>query len=126
MNLGLDFDGTVTADPETFKKIVKIFRDAGHKVYIVTMRYDSECNDIRKDWSDLVDGIIPTGRSAKRAVTWEQDVNIHVWIDDNPQAVHMDAKDIWGTVSPEGTIVNVNHVTGQLEEEVITPHELVV
>lgn len=46
--------------------------------------------------------------------------------DDNPQAVHMDAKDIWGTVSPEGTIVNVNHVTGQLEEEVITPHEPVV
>ena len=126
MNVGLDYDGTVTADPEAFKAIVAIFRASGHKVYIVTMRYESECVGIREEWTHLVDGIIPTGREAKRAVTWAQGVNIHVWIDDNPQAVHFCAKDIWGIVSPEGTIVNMNHVTGQLEEEVITPHEPVV
>ena len=91
MNIGLDYDDTITRDPEAFKKIVKIFREVGHKVYIVTMRSEHECDDIRKEWGDLVDSIVPCGLKAKRSKTWELGICIHIWIDDMPQSVCFDA-----------------------------------
>lgn len=43
MNIALDYDGTFTAAPNVFIELVKNMQTAGHKVYIVTMRYPSEC-----------------------------------------------------------------------------------
>lgn len=42
LDMGLDFDGTLTADPVGWGIFVKLMRARGHKVHIVTMRYPSE------------------------------------------------------------------------------------
>ena len=121
MNIALDYDGTASADPVIFKSIVKLLRDAGHKVYIVTMRFHSECFELQQTWGPLVDGIIPTARQAKRPVTDAAGIPIHVWIDDNPEAVTMSALQIWGSSSQEGTVVVVDHDKGtKVEEKVST------
>lgn len=110
MNLGFDHDGTITEDPEAFQQIIALLRSRGHKVYIVTMRYPSECADIYENWGALVDGIIATSRQAKREATWAQGINIHVWMDDHPQTVHYSAKDVWGTQTAEGEVhIPVHH-----------------
>lgn len=111
MKIGLDYDGTVTSDYQTFLDVAKRFMAAGHQVYIVTMRYPSEC------FSDLelsilaksVTGVIPTSRMAKRARCLELGVKIDVWIDDNPEAAYLSAEQIWGSSSPEGSVVIEDH-----------------
>jgi hypothetical protein len=36
MNIGIDIDGTLTKYPEFFIELGKLFRAAGHKVYLIT------------------------------------------------------------------------------------------
>lgn len=109
MNIGLDYDGTITNAPDEFKEMARIFRQAGHKVYIVTMRYTSEARELIKTWGPLVDGVVCTGRLAKEPVVKASGIDIHVWIDDNPKAVHMSATEIWGWSSAEGHVIDVKH-----------------
>lgn len=111
ITIGLDYDGTVTSDPEGFKVMVDTFRKRGHKVHLVTMRYESEC--LRDpDFMDMVskvDSYLATGRKPKRQFCETKDLKIDVWIDDNPEAVIMSADQIWGTASAEGDVVIQKH-----------------
>lgn len=107
--VGLDWDGTVTTNPDAFFKIAKIFKEAGYGLYIVTMRYRSECHNIPDHWINLVDGLICTSRRAKKEVTEEQGVHVHIWIDDNPAAVYLCAQQVFGSSSPEGFVVTPSH-----------------
>lgn len=122
MNIGLDYDGTVTADPVAFCDIAQLFRARGHKVYIVTMRYPSECmNDTSLvNFAQYVDGVIPTSRLSKEKAAIDLGIKIHVWIDDHPQAVHMSGKEIWGSVSEEGNVYIVDQVTGEHVSSTVT------
>lgn len=121
MKLGLDWDGTVTRSPNLWLQVVKMFRAAGHKVYIVTMRYPemeyeglkvNECHDIPQEWLDNVDGLYATGRQAKHEFMLAQGICIDIWIDDNPKAVHQSAVGIWGHSYPPGHV----HTPGDNEE----------
>lgn len=114
MNFGLDFDGVVTEDSKLFANFVDMARGASHKVYIVTMRYPSECihDRLMRKWVCGVDGIIPTSRLAKKDACDAVGVKIDVWIDDNPNAVHQSAMQIWGESSQEGSVVIEQHDTG--------------
>lgn len=112
MNIGLDWDGTVTSDPVLFYTFCLLAKRHNHKVYIVTMRYPSECADIDQEWRNVVEGIYATGnpatqdREAKANFMLRQGINIHVWIDDNPRAIHYSGRQIWGdTCSPEGHVI---------------------
>lgn len=86
MQIGVDFDGTFAADPETFRKVVKTFQDAGHVCVLITNR--------GKEWGaeveELVDNLMPivfAGTSTKRWAAVRAGYDIDVWIDDNPQWV---------------------------------------
>ncbi len=102
MNISVDYDGTITSDEPTFFKMMQLFKKAGHKVYIVTMRYPSETNALLQDWVRYVDGIYFTGRRAKKPFMEQLGIKIDIWIDDNPNAIYLNAGQIWGTESPEG------------------------
>lgn len=109
--VSLDFDGTATTDPELYKRMVAAYRERGHKVYIVTMRYPSETTvkeangrSVQQEWGPLVDGIIATCRKAKKPFVAAMGIKIDIWIDDNPNAVYMDANQIFGAISPEGLV----------------------
>lgn len=109
ITFGLDWDGTVTCDPTMWLLICMLMRKRGHKVYIVTMRFPSECQDIPQIFLDNVDGIYPTSRMPKQEHMLKHDIMVHVWIDDNPKAVYQNALQIWGASSPEGQIVIEKH-----------------
>lgn len=88
MNIALDFDETVTADPETFYKVFKVFEEAGHDVRIVTARQDDGRHVDIEAWIGLEDiPIIYCEGQQKRAVCasigWMPDV----WIDDFPENI---------------------------------------
>ena len=111
ITIGLDYDGTVTSDPEGFIAMVKGLRDRNHIVIVVTMRYRSEClaDENFMNFVKHVDGWVATGREAKRPFCESRSVRIHVWIDDNPAAVEKSATEIWGRASAEGTIITEVH-----------------
>lgn len=109
LKIGLDYDGTYTSSPKEFLQFAKSMREAGHKVYVVTMRYPSEAKDIDPELLANVDGVFATSREAKQPFMTAQGIDIHIWIDDNPTAVHMSAKQIWGTASPEGMVIDPIH-----------------
>lgn len=87
MNIGMDFDDTYTRDPKAWNDFIRSFRSRGHKVYIVTWRFESESNDLYLNLGNFVDGIYPTGRLAKEKFMYSKGIRIDVWIDDNPSAI---------------------------------------
>ena len=106
MNIGLDFDGTVTEDPDLWMQFVKMMRAGGHSVYIVTMRYPSEINsdpEIMK-FTGVVNDIIGTSRQAKQPHCEKLGITINIWIDDNPRAMNESAEQIWGHSTAEGEV----------------------
>ena len=113
MKIGLDYDGTVTSDYVGFVSLVRTMRQRGHEVYITTMRYISECKGDMEfcAFARNVDGVIATGREAKKEYCLKYGITIDVWIDDNPRAVEESAREIWGTPSPEGIVIVDDHDT---------------
>ncbi len=110
MNIGLDWDGTVTTDPNTWVKVVQTLNAAGFRVHIVTMRFQSEVDrdPMMQRFRMFVVDIFATGRQAKEAFMEAKNIPIHIWIDDNPRSVHMSAMQIWGTSTPEGHVIDTN------------------
>lgn len=93
MNLSLDYDNTYTRDPWAWNGFIRMFREMGHKIYVVTMRYEeNEGHIVKKELADKVDGIFFTSRKAKKSFMFEQGISIDVWIDDIPFFVDNDAK----------------------------------
>jgi hypothetical protein len=124
MNLALDYDGTASEDIFLFLSFAELARARGHKVYIVTMRYESECVQVegKKPPADpihpallkAVDGLICTNRQAKKPCCEAFGINIDVWIDDNPRAINESGAQIWGWTTPEGFVITPNHSTGEV------------
>ncbi|QDH83430.1 hypothetical protein [Achromobacter phage Motura] len=92
MIVGLDFDETYTRDPETWDKVIAVLRAARHTVYCVTMRYPGleESLEVSSQLNGKVDACFFTGRKGKRDFMYAQGINVHVWIDDMPDAIIMD------------------------------------
>lgn len=89
MNISLDYDDTYTRDPTGWNTVVNLFKARGHKVYVVTMRYDipSESTEVINALQGIVDGIYFTGRQQKRNHMFAQGIRIDVWIDDMPDYI---------------------------------------
>lgn len=88
MNIGLDYDDTYTRDPEVWDAFITLMRARGHKVYLVTWRFEAELGPVRTHHLQYkVDEIHATGRQAKEKHMFEQGICIDVWIDDNPRAI---------------------------------------
>lgn len=92
MNIGLDFDGTVTRDFDLWYEFIEMSKTMGHKVYIVTMRNELfEGDALHEKIGDKCDGIIFTSRYGKREyVRKHHNLVMDVWIDDKPQYVTQD------------------------------------
>ena len=97
MNIAIDFDDTFTADPDTFRKIIQLFLDAGHRPLIVTGREADEkiaiwryvdVPEMRPSWvSDIP--VFCTGGQPKEAFMRKQGIAIDIWVEDCPAAVYM-------------------------------------
>jgi hypothetical protein len=79
MKIALDYDGTYTADPQFWTKVISLAAEHGHTVQCVTMRYSHEPIDVPCE-------VIYTARKAKTKVH-----DADVWIDDEPTWLLWDA-----------------------------------
>lgn len=92
MNISIDFDDTYTRDPSLWNEFIRQARKRGHNVYCVTARcldYADEVAEVLESIGQMVGPMncIFTGGKAKRAFCQELSINIHVWIDDMPEAI---------------------------------------
>jgi len=96
MKIGLDWDGTVNADPKCFREIVCAFLDAGHEVKVTTWRcaplsesaWEKDGSERWEDIEEIFDTwgfrlpIVYCDGRAKRDC-----YPADIWIDDSPHAV---------------------------------------
>jgi hypothetical protein len=95
MDIGLDFDRTLTADPELFLAFAAMARDRGHRVVIVTARGDQQMrSDPSRHWGDEVRaavGDLPVVFSGwddwKANAAKKAGYDIQVWMDDKPNEI---------------------------------------
>lgn len=92
MNIALDFDGTYTAPPKVWDKFISFCMEEGHKVSIVTMRYEENENiqGYLTAWAKQCD-IVYTGCKAKKSFCEAKGLRFNIWIDDNPEWLFQDA-----------------------------------
>lgn len=93
MIISLDYDSTYTCDPEGWDQFIKLMRGRGHKVYCVTMRYETEAQPVKDALATKVDCIVCTGRRAKRPFMYRLGIHVSVWVDDEPGWILTDAAD---------------------------------
>lgn len=85
INFGLDFDGTVSEDPELFRQFVTLALLRGHFVYVTTARHVSDTEEIEAALPGIE--IIASGGQPKKWAADQAGVSIDVWIDDMPQVI---------------------------------------
>lgn len=116
MNIALDYDGTFTRDPELWLAFIGAAQGRGHCVWLVTMRYPSECDGSRGGplHPGLASRHVPvvcTSRRAKQPFCERLGIKVDVWVDDSPAAVVVDASVLWGEDWPEGKTSGESRMT---------------
>jgi hypothetical protein len=91
MNLAIDFDDTLTADPILWKAFCDKAHELGHKVWLVTCRRQTEENvDIVYDYLEehgIEIPVIFTNLDSKQAHVYEMGLKIDIWVDDMPRSI---------------------------------------
>ena len=82
--IAIDYDQTITDDPDLWLAIIDLMKSRGHTVIIATMRYDNEHERIPTHIARAVDYVFYTGRRAKKYFLAEHLVCPKIWIDDSP------------------------------------------
>ena len=86
MNLGLDYDGTYTLDPEFWNEVISLANKSGHRIAIVTKRGPSNQGPIQHN---VECPVIYCDRAAKLLYCRDHlGIQIDVWIDDSPQNLY--------------------------------------
>lgn len=88
MKVGIDFDGTISADPMTFREVALDFARGGHEVAIVTWRKPPEDLEVDEDiikvfvaWGFKIEVVYTSGKAKRDCYPAD------IWIEDNPAAV---------------------------------------
>lgn len=89
MKIALDFDETITKDPEFWLAFVLDAEERGHQVLIVTARdeYRDGINWGMVGWPHEPCPVIWCDGVPKRLVMARHRITIDVWIDDNPYGI---------------------------------------
>lgn len=83
VNIGLDYDGTFTADPDLWRQFVSDCQRRGHAVICVTARREPP-DFSREPRLPVGVPIVCAGQDFKRDAAAKAGHHIHIWIDDMP------------------------------------------
>lgn len=100
MNISIDYDNTYTDDPVLWNSFIQQAVRRGHSVYCVTARSPLESKEVYDSIGLVLGGpskCFFTSNAPKREFMDSKGINIHVWIDDMPDAI--------GSRSPGGVIL---------------------
>lgn len=91
MNIGIDFDDTITADPQLFHALIDMARQQGHDIRIVTARSEAyglqPVFDYAETFAPSVPVIHTSGFLKAPYCVKYHDFDVDVWIEDNPHWV---------------------------------------
>lgn len=89
----IDYDGTISAHPELFKKFIMDIFQSGNLAVIVTMRYDDSSEHIPSHHlPSMPVPILYTGRRAKQSFCEDAGMKIDIWVDDKPHWIFQDSE----------------------------------
>lgn len=91
MLIAVDYDKTISADPEFFDDFFHLARRHGHKCYVVTMRskeLDWDDEFLRINFDHEIETVFCDGLP-KRKYCEEQGLNFDWWFDDWPEGIHL-------------------------------------
>ena len=81
--IGLDYDGTITADPPLWSGFIKLCKARGHRIKIVTYRtrgqYDCDQDILDFAAANQIEYVFTAGKAKTKACP-----EVSVWIDDMP------------------------------------------
>lgn len=81
--VAIDYDDTFTSCPETWGKVVDVLRSAGARVVCVTYRTPD------RSVTDFPGEVFYSAGTPKAEYMHAAQVDIHVWIDDQPHLIGM-------------------------------------
>lgn len=88
--IAIDFDDTLTADPELWRNFIESAKKLGHRIVCVTARRDTDDNRETVDSWMHEHGIelytYFTGLASKIDHMAKIGLKVDIWIDDNPRA----------------------------------------
>ena len=85
LTIAFDYDGTYSADVDTWRNVVSLLKDAGHRVICVTGRRASQ--EVPSGIAKSFDAVIYAENEFKeKAAQWARE-NVDIWIDDNPGTI---------------------------------------
>ena len=85
--VAIDYDETITTNPNGWLKIMQLMHSLGMQVYVVTYRYPHHGEEMDLEYlkyEDCVAGLVFTGRQGKKKFCEQHDIFVDIWIDDNP------------------------------------------
>ncbi|MDQ5770936.1 hypothetical protein [Thiothrix subterranea] len=82
--IAIDFDNTITADPDFYLALIKRYRESGWEPIVCTLRDDMDDNllEIRERLQGDGMRIYTTDGRKKRAFMLHQGISVGLWIDD--------------------------------------------
>jgi hypothetical protein len=82
--VALDFDNTITADPEFYLNLINVYRQRDWEPVVCTLRDDMDDNlqEIHDRLSDAKIRIYTTDGKKKRAYMLHEGISVGLWIDD--------------------------------------------
>lgn len=91
LTIAIDFDGTITACPELWAKVIALMEADGHRVVMVTCRSDSEANvNFVREYLRRYGIVLPmlfTSNGSKIEAAKERGWDVDIWCDDQPHTI---------------------------------------
>ena len=91
--IAIDYDEVISCDIELWSMIIDFMNAHGATVYVVTYRDSTQHSDMDLKIQHVKDYIFTSGK-AKRKYCKDCGVNIDIWIDDCPESIVFDYKDL--------------------------------
>ncbi len=101
MLFAFDYEGTISEDIEMWLVIIAMIKARGHDVLIASMCTFAGKQKMDERVLDLVPWIVPTSGLAKLPFLANVGIHPDVWMDDQPQALFLDADKAFAT--PQST-----------------------
>lgn len=85
MLIAIDYDDTWTRDRAFWLAFARLASANGHKVIGVTMRHESDNDDMCRHYSKMK--LYCTGGKPKRKFMTDRGIMVDIWIDDSPEFI---------------------------------------
>ena len=82
MNISIDYDGTYTANPDMWDRVIELMQDYNCNVYCVTKRHRMFRDKDIKPNVPIIHAV-----KSKLEATKATGIEIDIWIDDNPKSI---------------------------------------